>query len=224
MSIREFLAWALFAVAAFLLFILTVSGCEQPACFKFAASAAQIWDEMKKNPAAISALAASIGVMVAVYFHGRNLAATRLSNSAKMVNDAVARFDSETMRKRRKDFSSKLKTDQKNVDLSKAETPVLDFFEDIGLQTRRGILDPEMVWVAFSWWIIGYYDAVTRTNNLINTYRERTKNVDMYREFQWLHDNCIDKWRRERESSSPRRQDLDAFLNEESSLAEEKTT
>jgi hypothetical protein len=224
MSIRELLAWALFAVTAFLFFILTISCCEQPVCFKLAASVAQIWDDIKNNPAAISALAASIGVMVAVYFHGRNLAATRLSNSAKMVNDAVTRFDSPAMRKRRKDFSGKLKTDQKNIDLSKAETPVLDFFEDIGLQTRRGILDPEMVGVALSWWIIGYYDAVTRPHNLIDTYREKSKNIDMYREFEWLHDKCIDKWRREREHGLPPRQDSDAFLNEESSLAEENTT
>jgi hypothetical protein len=224
MSIRELLAWALFALTAFLFFILTISCCEQPVCFKVAASVAEIWDDIKKNPAAISALAASIGVMVAVYFHGRNLAATRLSNSAKMVNDAVARFDSQTMRKHRKDFSGKLKTDQENADLSKAETPVLDFFEDIGLQTRRGILDPEMVWVAFNWWVIGYFNAVTTPQNLIKKYREASKRIDMYREFEWLHDKCMDKWRSEREPGSPPRQDSDAFLNEESSLAEEKAT
>jgi hypothetical protein len=224
MGIREFLAWALFAVTAFLFVVFAIGSCEQPVCFNVAAALVQVWDEVKKNPAAISALAASVGVMVAVYFHGRNLAATRLSNSAKMVNDAVARFDSQTMRRHRKGFSGKLKTDQADVDLSKAETPVLDFFEDLGLQTRRGILDAEMVWVAFSWWIIGYYNAVTRPQDLIKKYREGSKSVDMYREFEWLHDQCIDKWRSEREPGLPARGDSDAFLNEESSLAEDKTT
>jgi hypothetical protein len=107
---------------------------------KLAASVAQIWDDIKKNPAVISALAASIGVMVAVYFHGRNLAATRLSNSAMMMSDAVARLDSQTMRKHRKDFSGKLKTDQENVDLSKAETPVLDFFAPPDRPRAQGFL------------------------------------------------------------------------------------
>lgn len=224
MSIREFFAWALFAVTAFLFVVLTINCCEQPVCFKLAASVGQIWDDIKKNPAVISALAASIGVMVAVYFHGRNLAATRLSNSAKMVNDAVARFDSQTMRKHRKDFSGKLKADQESVDLNKAETPVLDFFEDIGLQTRRGILDQEMVWVAFGWWIIGYYNAVKSPKNLIEQYREDSKSIDMYREFEWLHDECMDKWLRVRERGSRHGQDSNAFLIEESSLAEEKAT
>src|SRR5687768_7928397 len=94
--------------------------------------------------AMVSALAASAGVIVALLFHIRNLANTQLSNSAKMVLDLTGSFDSAEMRTHRGRFAKTLLEARDSIDLLK-NTPVLEFFEELGYMTRRGVLDEGMV-------------------------------------------------------------------------------
>jgi hypothetical protein len=181
---REILAWVLLSAAVI---IPTVTGvCEQPGCATLVSTTKTLWADFLQNPAMASALAACAAVVVALYFQSRNLQSTRESNSSKMVLDLFARFDSDQMRKHRKQFSAKLLAEQANVDLLH-ETPVLDMLQDVAHHTRRGVLDKEMVRSAFGWWVNGYYKAVTTPTNLLEIVREQQKNHLFYSEFEWLY-------------------------------------
>jgi hypothetical protein len=136
--------------------------------------------------AMVSALAASAGVIVALFFHIRNLANTRLSNSAKMVLDLVGNFDSSEMRSHRGRFAKALLEARNSIDLRK-NAPVLEFFEELGYMTRRGVLDEGMVWNSFSWWFEPYYLAATAAPDLIADARSRTQMASLFRESEWLY-------------------------------------
>jgi hypothetical protein len=82
------------------------------------------------NWSAVTAIAASLGVIVALVFNIKNFANTRLSNSAKMVLDLVAKFDSDDMRKKRSLFANGLLFDRSHIDL-RNDLPVLQFLEEI---------------------------------------------------------------------------------------------
>src|SRR4051812_35227731 len=108
------------------------------------------------SAAQVSALAACIGVVVTMIFHGRNLKATRLSNSAKMVSEFYQRWRSDEMRVNRASFATLLLRSRGAIDLRR-DCPVAEFVEELGYLTRRKVLDQEMVWSAFSWSLEPYY-------------------------------------------------------------------
>jgi Domain of unknown function (DUF4760) len=190
-----------------------IGACEQPFCVAVGASVQSLWKNLLAQPAAA---VATIALIVTIFLHGRNLKATQLSNSAKMVLDAFARFDSKEMRERRKRFATALKTDQAAVRLAD-ESPVLDFFEDIAHLVHRGVLDEEMVWNSFGHWVTGYYRATTLHTDLIANHRRDSNREDMFREFSWLN-RRIDHWRRTKESVPWDAKNDGLFLAEESTL------
>src|SRR5260221_4452992 len=134
----------------------------------------------------VSALAACVGVAVALFFHIKNLASARLSNSAKMVLDLAHAFDSIDMRHHRRRFAKALLESRASIDPSK-DIPVLQFLEEIGYMTRRGVLDKGMVWNSFFWFIEFYYPAVIAEPNLLEEARRRTHCTSLYREIAWLY-------------------------------------
>lgn len=97
----------------------------------------------------VSALAACTAIVVSLWYYTRNLALTRLSNSAKMVGDLVAKFEEKEMREYRRLFATDLLNGTK-IDIL-GHVPVLEFFEEVGYMTRRGVLDKGMVWNSFFW-------------------------------------------------------------------------
>ena len=218
MEKREVVLWWVLTPAVLLIFLSAISACGQPICSTIGSSLQVLWRDLPTHTPAIGATAASIGVLVAVYFHSQNLKATRLSNSAKMVMDAFSRFESDAMRKHRKKFSADLATNQSAVNLMD-ETPVLDFFEDVGHQTRRGILDHEMVASAFGWWVSGYFHAVTAPENHFAQIRENLKHPDFYWEFEWLYSHCVAPQTRERARHFSPTVNQGSFLSAEAALA-----
>jgi len=70
------------------------------------------------------------------------------------------------------------------LDLIIEETAVLDFLEDIGYQTKRDVLDEEMVRMAFGWYIGGYYLAITSPKDWLAEARQ--KDPLFYGELEWL--------------------------------------
>ena len=215
MRLRVAIPWVL------LLALIVIAGtriCEQPICQSTTVVVGRLWTDLMNNAAAMSALVASILLVVTMYFHTKNLHATRLSNSAKMVMDLFERFDSEPVRKSRKEFAARLKADRANVVLS-TETRALDLLEDVGHQARRGILDPEMVNSAFGWWINGYYKAVTTPSNLIGDLRKSTRYAGFYADFEWLHNKLVVEYRARARAGDFTTENLNAFLEEESTLS-----
>ena len=193
--------------------------CEQPFCSTIAEYTRPTWADLVKQPTAVIS---ALGLIVTIFLHGKNLKATQLSNSAKMVLDAFARFDGKEMRERRKTFATALKRDQAAVQLID-ETPVLDFFEDIAHLVQRGVLDEEMVWNTFGWWVSGYHRAVTVGNgagakNLILALREASHREDFFKEFEDLSRRITERRRHKEPKAWTAKNDAD-FLAEEASLA-----
>jgi hypothetical protein len=108
------------------------------------------WQQIQALITSLGVVATSAGVIVALIFHIKNLADTRLSNSARMVLDLVGIFDSPDMRQRRAAFAKMLRHDRGSIDVV-WNTPVLEFFEELGYMTKRGVLDKGMVWNSFSY-------------------------------------------------------------------------
>lgn len=204
-------------IVALLIAIGWIGACEQPFCARVTESTKFFVDKFFTHAPAIGTIVAMIALIVTIYFHNRNLKATQLSNSAKMVLDAFARFDTKDMRERRKAFARALAADRGAVQLTD-ESPVLDFFEDIAHLVHRGVLDEEMVWNSFGYWVIGYHRAATAAPDLIEKYRETSHREDHYREFQWLFTR-IEAWRKRRERKDWSNDADMRFLNEESTLA-----
>jgi hypothetical protein len=171
--------------------------------------------------AMVSAIAASFGVIVALVAHMLNLRNTRLSNSAKMVLDLVGMFDSAEMRARRGRFARKLLEDRDSIDL-RDNTPVLEFFEEIGYMTRRRVLDEGMVWNSFAWWVEPYYLAVREKPDLIEDARSKTKVPSLFREIEWLYDRIQQVSRSELGPNyvPPSAEYVRELLTEEARLAE----
>jgi len=133
----------------------------------------------------VSAIAASIGVIVALISYVVSLRITRLSNSAKMVLDFVNIFNSSEMKAHRSQFATMLLGDKSTIDLRR-QAAVLEFFEEIGYMTRRKVLDTGMVWNSFSWWLEPYYLAVTAEPDLIAKARKESGSSSLYCETEWL--------------------------------------
>jgi hypothetical protein len=69
-----------------------------------------------------------------------------------------------------------------------ANLEVLSFFELIGAQTKRRILDEEMVWEAFGGWITAYYHAMHTPVDRIGKLRETSRDPLLFKKFEWLND------------------------------------
>lgn len=124
------------------------------------------------------------------------------------------RFKSEEMRKIRKATAISI-LDKNN---SEIYDDVLEFFEMIGLLTRRGALDEKMVWHTFYYWIDGYWHSA---NKYITT--DMKKDPTLWQDFSYLHKRVTAIENRERgcsdsEKKSSLEDSLNDFLREESIL------
>jgi hypothetical protein len=135
-----------------------------------------------------------------------------------MVLDLVNSFNSEEMRRNRALFAKRLLEVPNSIDVAK-NTPVLEFFEEVGYMTRRGVLDEGMVWNSFSWWFEPYYLAVRGSPDLIAEARSRTKAPSLFCEIEWLNGRMREISMRA-DKRSPPANDVLEMLTEEVRLAE----
>ena len=164
----------------------------------------------------VSAMAACVGVTVALVYYTKNLQLTRLSNSAKMIHDLVGNFNSREMREHRSRFASALLREAPAIDLRR-DAPVLDFFEEVGYMTRRKMLDRGMVWNSFFWWLEPYYLAAKAQ---IITARTNAEVPSLFIEIEWLFDRMCEVTKQEegREYAAPSEAYITEFLNDEAAL------
>ncbi len=123
----------------------------------------------------------AIGTLGVMYWQTRQ--AGRL-NSSNAVITLRERFDSQRMRKVRRVTSQRLLS-EKFEELANLE--VLAFFELIGAQTKRRILDEEMVWEAFGGWISAYYRAMRAPVDRLALMRERSHDPLLFKKLEWLN-------------------------------------
>ncbi|MCI4351488.1 MAG: hypothetical protein L3K15_08260 [Thermoplasmata archaeon] len=129
---------------------------------------------------AVGAWVLALGTLFLMYWQTRE---NRRLNSASTVMDLREKFDSPRMRTARRHLSERL-LEGKVDDITNLE--VVTFFELVGAQTFRKILDQEMVWEAFGNWITSYYFALRQPNDLIGHLRETTQDPLIFLKFEWL--------------------------------------
>jgi hypothetical protein len=122
----------------------------------------------------------AIGTLLALYWQTRQ--AGQL-NSANAVIALRERFDSPRMRRARRQTSEHLlKNDLGDI----TSLEVLTFFELIGAQTARRILDEEMVWEAFGGWISSYYQGMRSPVDRIQQLRDVARDPLLFHKLEWL--------------------------------------
>jgi hypothetical protein len=122
----------------------------------------------------------AVGTLAALYWQTRQAG---LLNSANAVITLRERFDSPRMRRARRQTSERLLNNDLG-DITSLE--VLTFFELIGAQTARGILDEEMVWEAFGGWISSYAAAMRSPVDRIQQLRDLAHDPLLFHKFEWL--------------------------------------
>jgi hypothetical protein len=132
--------------------------------------------------ATIATWVLAVGTLVALYWQTRQAGQLHSSNAVIALRE---RFDSPRMRRVRRHMSERLLNDQLG-DITSLE--VLTFFELIGAQTRRKILDEEMVWEAFGGWITSYYSAMRSPVDRIAQLREIARDPLLFGKFEWLNE------------------------------------
>lgn len=127
----------------------------------------------------------AIGTLLLMYWQTR--LAQRL-NSANAVMTLRDRYDSPRLRAARRHLSEMLVAGRVD-DITNYEVP--NFFELVGAQAAREILDLEMVWEAFGGWVTAYYHALTHPTDIIGRMRTRLQDPLVYAKFEWLYAQVV---------------------------------
>ena len=112
----------------------------------------------------------------------------RRLNSANVVMELRERFDSPRMRRARRTMATQLLQEEVG-DIASLE--VATFFELIGAQTARRVLDLDMIWEAFGSWVTSYYTAMRAPIDYIGRFRDSTKDPLFLYKFEWLNDQIL---------------------------------
>jgi branched-subunit amino acid transport protein AzlD len=125
----------------------------------------------------------SVGTLVAVCFQQKSNNRLTQAQTFFIYTD---RWDSDRMRKNRKDLSTYLLL-KLNGELEKnspsAQDDVLNFFEELGMALKQKYLDMDMVWQAFSHYILYYWSS---NNAYIDKDRKDSNDSTYFSEFQYL--------------------------------------
>lgn len=125
----------------------------------------------------------SVGTLVAVCFQQKSNNRLTQAQTFFIYTD---RWDSDRMRKNRKDLSTYLLL-KLNGELEKnspsAQDDVLNFFEELGMALKQKYLDMDMVWQAFSHYILYYWSS---NHAYIDKDRKDSNDSTYFSEFQYL--------------------------------------
>lgn len=146
---------------------------------------------------AITAVAGTIISIWAIIIESKS---SRLLHSSDMILNLFESFNNDEMRRARKASATYLLSsmdnpntdEQPNTDVEK----VLDFFQLIGLLTRRGALDKQMVWSKFFYYLHPYHYAAEK---YITTRRNIHEDISLWADINKLHKRLISIEKHERQ-------------------------
>lgn len=95
---------------------------------------------------------ATIAALVAVGIAARQLWLFRVSLGVDVILRLEKQFDENDMCEKRRRAARALQSGTSVEDVE----PVLDFFETVGLLLRRRVVDKEVVWNSFAYWVLRY--------------------------------------------------------------------
>jgi len=163
--------------------------------------------------AAYAAVIAAGAAVVGVYTESKR---ARFALGVDLLMKVDERFNSEQIRKARRAAAECL-VDKTKKDVSDTDD-LLDFFDSLGLLTRRGALDEVMVWHTFFPWVNVYWNAA---NQYITSSRQKEPTLWANAAYLYQHLAAIEKRECGRSDSYTALTDDDIreFLIYESSLS-----
>ena len=149
---------------------------------------------MNWDASTITALGAIAGVVVSSYFLGKQVRQSKRALAADLICRFDSEFHSEEFRRRRAEAATVLLSErEKRVGLTSIPADkndelipvydVLDFFEGVARFTNGGILDKDMVWSSFVYWLAGYSHCAS---DIVKNKRESDGDPTLWAEFTVL--------------------------------------
>ncbi len=124
--------------------------------------------------------AGSIGTVGTLIFIFLQIKLTRIATSSDLILRLEDRFESKEFKDKRSKAVKVIK--EKNIEKIDDIREVFDFFETIGILVRRNVLDKELVWSTFFYWVYNYYFL---GKEFLDSDRENFPR--RYDEFVWLY-------------------------------------
>lgn len=153
------------------------------------------------NVQTIAIVVQTIAIVISVLVLFYQLRRDWRFHSAEMVTNLVAQFYSKEFEERRRSLAAHLEPviAGKPVSLPEADAfEVLSFYENLAYLVRRGALDRLMVWNAFSWGLVCYFQCMTLNDNALRRLREKYNDQTFFEEIQWLNGKFIKIYGRRR--------------------------
>lgn len=152
----------------------------------------------------------SIVAIVTLWFIGYQIKATRKISAADFLLRLEQAFSKELL-DARKQLAKSIKEKAPDIDF---ELP--DFFETLGLLLRHKVVDEELIWQTFSYWVRNYWIL---TESYITRMRNETKDKTFYTEFEYLSARMTELEKKKRKTSEIKEEELRKFIEEENNLS-----
>ncbi len=136
---------------------------------------------MGELAAVISAVAGGIGVVVALVGLLWQARQSRLALGVDLVLRLEEQFNSPEFHAARRTAAASLRREpDDHLDT------VIDFFETVGLLTRKRVLNAEVIWHELSYWIFGYWFYAQEY-----VMARRSHDPVRWTEFEWLYERML---------------------------------
>ena len=137
---------------------------------------------------------------------------SRLALSIDIVLKLDERFNSREMMDARKKTAKSIESYHENT--CKDEGGVLEFFGTIGILFRKGVLDKEVLWRMFFYWLHGYYSLLEKY-----TKREKEKDPSNFDSLIYLYNELLTVENKINQGRFIRKFNKTEFLKEEMALS-----
>lgn len=108
----------------------------------------------------ITAIISAIGVLVALLALLRQSRQSNFALGVSVLRDLEKDFDSDLMRHERLVLATFLLKREEDEPLPPHLTPVIDFFDTVGVYMHKGVLDEDMTGTTFYYWLEHYWQLM----------------------------------------------------------------
>jgi hypothetical protein len=126
----------------------------------------------------------AIGAVIALFMTFLQLRASRIIAATDFVLRLESSFCSKDMISKRKKMMSTIKKSPNDFAKMDALRDVFDFFEDLGLMFRKGVIPKDIVWSNYCYWILNYWTAL---HGYVDWARNKENDPTLYCEFEYLY-------------------------------------
>lgn len=171
----------------------------------------------------IAAISAVIGVIVSIIALIKQSNDTHLSLGIQLLRDLEKQFESEEMKQSRITLSTLFINREQGAIISSetitSSAAIADFFSTVGMLLKRNVLDLELTWAIFAYWLIHYWEILEKD---INEFRKSQDASNYWSEFEYLYKKIAkyDARKSKIHQSKLEKTEIQRFLKEESQLKE----